>query len=84
MDLHKGACRSARQLDSAADETPAFTMSAPINTWKKVLTGELDPIRGLTGRKLKLKGNLMKVLKAPKAAIAMVDNAKEIETSWPS
>lgn len=83
MDLHHGTCRSARQLASVGDEDPAFTMSAPIKTWKQVLTGELDPIRGLTGRKLKLKGNLMKVLKAPKAAIAMVDNAKEIETTWP-
>ena len=83
MDLHHGACRSARELESAAEEDPAFTMSAPINTWKQVLSGDLDPIRGLTTRKLKLKGNLMKVLKAPKAAIAMVDNAKEIDTTWP-
>ncbi len=84
MDLHHGECRSARQLSSPDEVDPAFVMSAPIATWKKVLTGKLDPIRGLMGRQLKLKGNMMQVMKAPKAALEMVNCASDIDTDWPS
>ena len=83
MDLWHGECRSARKLDSAADESPAFTMAAPIDTWREVLTGRLDPIKGLMQKRLALTGNMMKVLKAPKAAVEMVNCAREIDTSWP-
>jgi putative sterol carrier protein len=83
MDLWHGECRSARQLEAADDETPAFTMTAPINTWQEVLTGNLDPIKGIMQKKLALKGNMMKVLKAPKAAIEMVNSAIGIDTEWP-
>lgn len=83
MDLWHGECRSAKQLNSPDEKSPAFTMSAPIATWRKVLTGELDPIRGIMGRHLNLKGNMMKVLKAPKAALEMVNSAQSIETEWP-
>jgi putative sterol carrier protein len=84
MDLHHGQCRSARLLASPDELDPAFVMSAPLATWKKVLTGKLDPIRGLMGRQLKLKGNMMQVMKAPKAALEMVKCASEIDTDWPS
>ncbi|MBK8433547.1 MAG: SCP2 sterol-binding domain-containing protein [Chloroflexi bacterium] len=83
MDLWHGECRSAKQLANATEQDPAFTMSAPIATWKKVLSGQLDPIRGLMGRQLTLKGNMMKVMKAPKAALEMVKSASEIDTEWP-
>lgn len=83
MDLWHGECRSARQLGSAGEESPAFSMAAPIETWREVLTGRLDPIKGLMQKKLALSGNMMKVLKAPKAAVEMVNCAKEIDTSWP-
>lgn len=84
MDLHHGECRSARKLSSATEVDPAFVMSAPLATWKKVLSGKLDPIRGLMGRQLKLKGNMMQVMKAPKAALEMVKCAEEIDTEWPA
>lgn len=84
MDLWHGECRSARQLAAAADESPAFSMAAPLETWREVLTGQLDPIKGLMQKKLALTGNMMKVLKAPKAAVEMVNCAKEIDTGWPS
>jgi putative sterol carrier protein len=83
MDLWHGECRSAKKLASPTEENPAFVMSAPLATWKKVLSGQLDPIRGLMGRQLTLKGNMMKVMKAPKAALEMVKSAGEIDTDWP-
>lgn len=84
LDLMHGDCLGAKELESAAEENAPFTISAPIEVWKSVVKGELDPIKAITGRKLKLQGNLMQVLKAPKAAVELVNCCKEIDTSWPA
>jgi putative sterol carrier protein len=49
-----------------------------------VLNGQLDPIRGLMSRQLKLKGNMMQIMKTPKAAIELVAAARTVPTEWPS
>ena len=46
------------------------------------LEGKLDPIRGLVSRQLKMKGNMMKVMKAPKAAVELVNSCAKVDTAW--
>ena len=82
MDLWHGECRSARQLSGEGEANSEFQLAAPLATWKRVIEGQLDPIRALTGRQLKLKGNLMKILKTPKAAIELVNCSKKLDTEW--
>ena len=82
MDLWHGKCRSAGEFEPG-EKSPAFEIRAPLPTWKQVLEGRLDPIRGLTTRRLTLKGNLMKILKSPRAAVELVNCAREVDTSYP-
>jgi putative sterol carrier protein len=35
-------------------------------------------------RQLKLKGNMMKIMKAPKAATELVECATRVDTGWPA
>jgi len=58
-------------------------MNAPMATWRKLFDKKLDPIRGLMSRQLKLKGNMMKVMKTPKAAITLVECCTRIDTEYP-
>ena len=82
LDLWHGECRSASSnTDPVSSE---FTISGPLSVWKPVVDGKLDPIKALMGRKLKVQGNMMKIMKAPKAAIELVNCAKSIETEWPN
>ncbi|MCA9971356.1 MAG: SCP2 sterol-binding domain-containing protein [Anaerolineales bacterium] len=83
LDLWHGECRGARALAGESDANAEFTLGAPLATWKRVISGQLDPIRALTGRQLKLKGNLLKIIKTPKAAIELVNCSKELDTAWP-
>lgn len=83
MDLWHGVCRSARELTDENEVNAEFQLAAPLATWKRVIEGQLDPIRALTGRQLKLKGNLLKILKTPKAAIELVNCSKTLNTAWP-
>lgn len=83
MDLWHGECRSANKMSDRNQKSPEFELTAPLDVWKKVLTKKIDPIRGLMSGQLKLKGPMMKVMKAPKAAIELVECGTRIDTSWP-
>lgn len=82
MDLWHGQSRGVQVTTTPINSE--FTITAPLATWKRVIQGKLDPIRGLMGRQLKLKGPMAKIMKAPKAAIELVNCAKSIDTQWPN
>ncbi len=82
MDLWHGECRDAYEVTDSQDSE--FIIAAPLPVWRKVLEGKLDPIRGLVSRQLKMKGNMMKVMKAPKAAGELVKSCGKVDTDWPS
>ncbi|MFQ5399793.1 MAG: SCP2 sterol-binding domain-containing protein [Anaerolineae bacterium] len=84
MDLWHGECRAASLVKDASEKQPAFVLSAPLAIWKKVIGKKLDPIRGLMTRQLKLEGNMMKIMKTPKAAIELVECCTRLDTSWPA
>lgn len=83
MDLWHGECRDAYEVGDPASVQTEFTITAPLPVWHKVLDGQLDPIRGLMSRQLKMKGNMMKVMKAPKAAVELVNGCAQVDTAWP-
>ena len=69
MDLWHGQCRNASVVRDGDHKAPEFTISAPLSKWRKVIEKNLNPIQGLITRQLILKGNLMKIMKVPKAAL---------------
>ena len=83
MDLWHGKCRDAYEVTDESAKTPVFRMSAPVATWKKVLTKKLDPIQGLVTGQLKLKGNMSMVMKSVKAAKELVESCTRVETEFP-
>jgi len=83
MDLWHGTCRDAYEVNDLSAQKSEFTITAPLPVWRKVLEGKLDPIRGLVSRQLKLKGNMMKIMKAPKAAVELVNSCQKVDTAWP-
>jgi putative sterol carrier protein len=84
MDLWHGECRAAYAVDDPQAKAPEFVIEAPLATWRKVLSRQLDPIQGLMTRQLKLKGQLLKVMRAPRAATELVHCCTLIDTEWPA
>lgn len=83
LDLWHGAARDAYLVENPAAKQVAFELSAPVDVWRKVLEKKVDPIRGIMSGQLKLKGNMMTVLKSPKAATELVAAAMKVDTDWP-
>jgi putative sterol carrier protein len=84
IDLQHGKASNARQLSSLDEQKVLFIISAPFNTWRRVLEGRLEPIQGIFSGKLNLVGSMAQIQRAPKAAYEMVKVAAQIETDFGS
>ena len=70
-DLWHGKCRQAGLADAA--KTAEFIITGHYDEWVKVAKKELDPIQGMMVGKLKLEGDMTKIMRATKAAVELVN-----------
>lgn len=82
LGLLHGKSPDAAVLASQDDRESEFVIHAPFSTWRQVIEGKLDPIQGMMTRKLKLMGNMMKVMRYPKAAKEIVDCCALVPTDF--
>lgn len=80
MDLWHGECRGVSFGTRPADSV--FRITAPYPTWKRVIEGKVDPIRAIMTKQLQVDGPMTRILKSPKAAVELVNCARQLETSW--
>jgi putative sterol carrier protein len=83
LGLRHGKSPAAELISGRDDRESEFVMSAPYGTWRRVIEGKLDPIQGMMTRQLKVEGNMMKIMRYPKAAKEIVDCCALIPTSFP-
>ena len=83
MDLWHGESREAFVAHDPSAKAPEFIISAPVSVWKDVIELRLDPIKGMLTRKLKLKGNMAKIMRAVKAANELVRCTTRVPTEFP-
>jgi putative sterol carrier protein len=69
-------------FDGPDDRNTEFVIRAPYGTWRRVIEGKLDPIQGMMTKRLKLSGNMMKIMRYPKAAQEIVACCAEVPTEW--
>nr|MDO8082779.1 SCP2 sterol-binding domain-containing protein [Candidatus Freyarchaeota archaeon] len=82
IDLYHGKCREAYVLKPGEEKKTDFVIEAPYGVWIRVIKRELDPIQGLMTGKLKLKGDMAKVMRYTKAAQEMVNTTTTIESEF--
>ncbi len=72
LGLYHGKCTGAAMISSEGEREAEFILRAPYTNWRNVIEGKLDPIQGMMTRKLQVKGNMMKIMRYPKAAKEIV------------
>jgi putative sterol carrier protein len=82
LGLYHGKSPDAAMIDSPDAREAEFVLSAPYTNWRKVIEGEMDPIQGMMTRKLKVQGNMMKIMRYPKAAKEIVSCCALIPTDF--
>jgi len=82
LDLYHGKCREYK-IPKSRDEVKAeFVYEGKYSDWKRLVKGELDPIKGLLTRKFRLKGNLAKIMRYTRAAKELVSTASKVPSEF--
>ena len=82
LGLYHGKSTGAAALSSEKERPAEFILRAPFSAWRQVIEGKLDAIQGMMTRKLRVEGNMMKVMRYPKAAKEIVSCCALIPTDF--
>lgn len=82
LGLYHGKSTGAVALSSETERPAEFILRAPFGAWRQVIEGKLDAIQGMMTRKLRVEGNMMKVMRYPKAAKEIVSCCALIPTDF--
>jgi putative sterol carrier protein len=82
LALKHGKSGGAEKVDGPDARPAEYTIRAPYGTWRRVVEGKLDPIQGLMTKQLKLTGNMMMVMRYPKAAQEIIACTQRIPTAF--
>jgi len=82
LGLYHGKSTGAAMISHEQDRPAEFILRAPFSAWRQVIEGKLDAIQGMMTRKLRVEGNMMKVMRYPKAAKEIVSCCALIPTDF--
>jgi putative sterol carrier protein len=83
LDLWHGGCRGGGLVDRARADAAEFMVRAPYSRWKDVILGDLEPVKGLMQGKLKVRGDLQKILRYVKGTQELAHLTSRVETTFP-
>jgi len=83
VDLWHGECREAFVATDPTVKDPVFRMSGPLGNWRRVIEKKLDPLQGILTRQFKLQGDMVKIMRAVKAAQELVNCTALVPTEFP-
>ena len=82
LGLFHGECTGVRLLKDGEEAEAEFTLSGPYGNWVKIAKKELDTIQGVMSGKLRLVGNMAKLMRATRAAQEIVNSLQKVETEF--
>lgn len=82
LGLYHGKSPDAAMISSPTERAAEFTLSAPYSIWRQIIEGKLDPIQAMMTRKIKVQGNMMKIMRYPKAAKEIVTCCAQVPTEF--
>ena len=83
MDLWHGDCRSIRFVPREVGEKGDFIISADGRRWRQIREGELDATKALMQGKMKMRGDLPKVVRSAKATTRLTELSSSIDVIYP-
>ncbi len=66
----------------AAERKTTFVLSAPYGIWVDIVAGKLGPVAAMTTRRLKIRGNILRLLAGSDSTLRMVELLRTIPTEF--
>ncbi|MDD1768322.1 MAG: SCP2 sterol-binding domain-containing protein [Methanomassiliicoccales archaeon] len=83
VDLWHGECRSWSVLPDRHAKKAEFLIEGPLDSWIKLIKGELDPVKAMLGRKIKIDGSMMRIMRNVNASTEFTKNSRRVPTLFP-
>jgi putative sterol carrier protein len=83
LDLWHGDCRSCALVEEESAYKPAYRLETSDTNWRAVIEKRLDPLQGMMTRRIKLEGDMAKIMRAVPAAKELVNCAASVPTAFP-
>jgi len=78
LALAHGECSAATFHPDARSVASEFVYEGTSENWKKLLGGELDPVKAILDGTFRIKGNLAKAMRFTRAAKELVETAAKV------
>ena len=82
LRLYHGECTGTRLIPEGEEVETEYIMSGPYINFVSVVKKEIDPIRAIMSGKLKLEGDMAKLMRHAKAALEMVNSFANVDTEY--
>lgn len=82
LGLFHGKSPDAAMIASEEERKAEFKVRAKASIWRKVIEGKLDPVQGIMTGKLKVEGNIAKIMRYPKAAKEITSCSLKVPTDF--
>ncbi|TKJ23535.1 MAG: sterol carrier protein [Promethearchaeota archaeon Loki_b32] len=79
IGLHHGECTGTRLVPEGEEIETESTMAGPYDNFVAVTKKEIDPIRAIMAGKLRLEGDMAKLMRNTKAALEIVNSLGRFE-----
>jgi putative sterol carrier protein len=83
LELHDGGCRGGGVVDEERGTRAPFVIRASYSRWKDVIRGDLDPIKAMMQGKLKVQGDLPRIIRYARATNELAHLTQLVNTSFP-
>jgi len=83
LDLWHGTCRGGGVVTPERGAEASYVIRAPYSRWKEVVQGDLDPTRAMMQGKLRVAGDLAKIVRYVRAANELVHLTEVVDTVFP-
>lgn len=82
IGLYHGECTGTRLLKEGEEVDTPYILSGPYTNFVRVMNKEFDPIQGVMSGKLKLSGDMAKLMRHVQAAKEIVNSLLTFETEF--
>lgn len=76
--LAHGECSAATYHPDSRSVTAEFVYEGSAENWRRLLNGELDPVKSILNGTFRMRGNLLKASRFTRAAKALVETAAKV------
>ena len=82
IGLYHGECTGTRLVPQGEEIETEYIMAGPYDNFVSVMKKEIDPIRAIMAGKLRLEGDMAKLMRHTKAALEIVNSLGSFETEY--